>query len=102
MFVEITGPARRDLSAIATYTRKVWGALQCDRYMSALNVKFKRLSRHPRLGAVRNDLRGVPRVLLVGEHITFYDHRIFYEITADAIVIKRVLHQARDIRSELE
>ncbi|WP_404969287.1 type II toxin-antitoxin system RelE/ParE family toxin [Sphingomonas sp. PP-F2F-G114-C0414] len=56
--------------------------------MRAINATFERLSVFHEFGVLRTDLPGGVRSLPTGEH------RIFYKVTSDEVLIVRVLHKA--------
>lgn len=62
-----------------------------DRVLSGLLDAEERLADHPQLGRLRPELPGQLRSWSVAPYV------LFYQPLADAILIVRVLHGARDI-----
>lgn len=62
-----------------------------ERYTSLLHEKFGTLSRQPRIGRARDELRIGMRSFPVGNYI------IFYREIPGGILVLRVIHAARDV-----
>ncbi len=70
-----------------------------DRLLDEVEVVVDLLIEFPGLGRPRDELRAGVRSFRVRR----FRHLIFYRVTADAIVLLRILHGARDIeRTPLE
>jgi len=81
--------AEHDLESIYDYTVEHWSRRQAKAYLGELTVAFQALAAGTRVG---RDAELGHRVmkLPVGSHV------VFYRVTASAIEIVRVLHQAMD------
>jgi toxin ParE1/3/4 len=85
--------ARADLDEIWHYIATESGSEQAaDRTVDSILDRLLLLSRWPRLGRSRNDLRRGLRSYGIGNYV------IFYRISRAGVVILRVLHARRDIR----
>lgn len=62
-----------------------------DRFLRAMEQKFRLLSTQPKLGRLRSELMAELRSFPVGRYVAFYLSM------ADGIELLRVLHGARDI-----
>jgi toxin ParE1/3/4 len=88
--------ARTDLDEIWDYVFAESGSEPiADRVIDQIVNRFILLSRWPRLGRPRRDLRRGLRSHTVGNYL------IFYRIVRGGILILRVLHGRRDIGSLL-
>ena len=87
--------AERDLIEIYDYTEETLGAYQADAYHAGLERTFDLLADFPRIGrAVEEIAPGFRRFL-------FQAHTVFYTEEAAFILIRAVLHQAREIKRDL-
>ena len=91
--VQLTPPARRDLTSIVLYSEERWGVRQSDSYTKRLNKAMERLTRFPLLGISRSDLLDGVRARPVAQHI------IFYRVDEDTITVLRLLHHSIDERT---
>lgn len=55
----LTPRAYNDLGNIARYTRQQWGEAQREKYMRALDDRFRWLAEHPHSGKHRPDIARV-------------------------------------------
>lgn len=83
--------ARRDLKAIARYTRETWSQQQADRYNEDLTSTFERLGEYPDLGRGRPELPVGTLAFVVIRHV------IIYRTDGPRIFILRVVHQQMDL-----
>lgn len=88
--VTLSRDADTDLDGILDYSIAVHGRAVAEAYLRTIHAVFDRLSDFPELGAARNDLPGAMRSLPSGEH------RIFYVVQPESVLIARVLHKAMD------
>lgn len=79
-----------DLDSIFDYGVATHGADTAGAYVRNIEAVMDRLLVHPALGAAR-DLRPGLRSIAAGEH------RIYYRIEGEAIIVARVLHKAMDM-----
>jgi toxin ParE1/3/4 len=86
----LTPRAYDDLKNIARYTRQQWGERQRERYMRALDERFRWLAEHPRSGKHRLDIAEGYYCFPQGSHL------IFYLIGTDLIDIIGVPHKQMD------
>lgn len=90
MRLEQSPSAERDLVDITDYTLAQHGAAQTIAYLDAIEAAFRRLADHPQIGVARHDLRPGLRSFPCGEH------RIFYLVQGETVLVVRVLHKAMD------
>ena len=93
--VVLTRLARTDLAANDRYTAAHYGADAADRYTLGFAEAFDLLARHPEAGAAQ-PLLGTGIRCLVHRR-----HRVFYRVDDAQVIIIRILHHARDARSQL-
>jgi toxin ParE1/3/4 len=90
----VAGSAATDLDEIWFYIASESGSTDvADRVIDAITERFCLLADYPRLGRQRPDLRAGLRSYRVGDYL------IFYRIEAPDVLILRVLHSRRDIRT---
>ncbi len=87
--------AERDLIEIYDYTEETFGAYQADAYHAGLERTFDLLASFPRIG------RAVEEITPGLRRFRFQAHTVFYTEEADFILIRAVLHQAREIKPDL-
>lgn len=94
--IEFTHAAVADLSEIDEYSLVQFGAEAGEAYMRGFNKALALLRDHPLAGAITPSYGKAYRCLV------HQRHRIFYTITADKVLIVRVLHHARDAKGAME
>lgn len=82
--------AERDLIEIYDYTEETFGAYQADAYHSGLERTFDLIANFPRIG------RAVDEIVPGFRRFRFQAHTVYYTEEADFILIRAVLHQARE------
>jgi toxin ParE1/3/4 len=82
--------ARSDLIEIWLYSFKNWGATQADRYLDELEAGMRECGAEPERGRRRDEVRPGYWSILVRRHVAFYT------VTADTVLIQRVLHGSMD------
>lgn len=87
--------AERDLIEIYDYTEETFGAYQAEAYHAGLERIFDLLANFPRIGRSVEEI--APRV----RRFRFEAHTVFYTEESDYILIRAVLHQAREIKPDL-
>jgi toxin ParE1/3/4 len=87
--------ARADLIDIYDFTEAMFGAYQADAYHAGLERTFGLLADFPRIGQPADELRAGYR------RFRFQSHFVFYTAEADDVVIRTILHAAKDIRPQL-
>lgn len=88
--VRVTPRAAKDLDAIARHSARVWGDAQMERYMRAIDARFRWLALNPFAGRDRSDVAPGYRSFPEGRHL------IFYLVADDHIAIIGVPDQAMD------
>lgn len=95
MRLELSRRAQSDLDEIRDFSVAEFGAERAAAYLDALEGAFRRIIHFPQAGAVHDALGPGSRALGCEQH------RIFYEVRADTILILRILHEAMDVRRHL-
>jgi toxin ParE1/3/4 len=95
MRLRLRALAVRDMDGIFDYSFTIHGAAAAESYTRNLNAAMERLLDFPGLGVSTESVRPGLRSLPAGEH------RIFYRIEGNEIVVARVLHKAMDERRHL-
>lgn len=95
MRLELSRRAQADLDDIRDYSIEHFGLERAIRYLDAVEGAFRRILEYPNIGQTRPELGDKLRSLPVGEH------RLYYSLGADTILILRVLHKAMDIERYL-
>ncbi len=78
--------AQADLREIWLYSWKTWGEAQADRYLDELDAGLHECGAEPECGRRREEVRPGYWSVLVRRHVAFYT------VTADEVLIQRVLH----------
>ncbi len=91
MRLELSRRAQADLDDIRDYSLAQFGAERAVAYLDAVERAFRRMIDYPDLGAVHPTVRPPMRSLGCGQH------RIFYEVRGDTILLVRILHKAMDV-----
>lgn len=91
----LTPAAQADIEQIWEYTQERWDADQADGYNRELQHAIERAAAHPHIGRSCEDIRPGYFKIAVGSHVAFY------QVTADAIIIVRILHQRMDVNRHL-
>lgn len=93
--VQLSCDAAADLQNIADYTIQTFGVKQARRYRDGLRSTFVAIAENPDIGIDGAWLRrGVRRQF-------YQSHVIFYEATAEGILILRILHKSEDAPQHL-
>ncbi len=95
MRLELSRRAQADLDEIRDYTVAEFGAERAVAYLGAVESAFRRIVDYPDLGAVHPTVRPATRSLGCQQH------RIFYQVESDTILIVRILHKAMDVGRHL-
>jgi toxin ParE1/3/4 len=90
VLVVLTDEARDDLQSIALYGVLNWGEDEAAKYHARIADVLESLARFPALGRRATDVAGEVRSVAVG------NHRIFYRVETDAVLVLRVMHQRMD------
>lgn len=82
--------AEADLDEIAIYTKQQWGREQARDYLASLRAEMEGLARfprrHPRYKSLFGEFHRAPSG----------DHRIYYRLEDETVIIVRVLHSRMD------
>lgn len=89
--IHLSEAAKADLIDIWTETFQAWGVEQADTYLDDIDRALMSLIDNSLKGADCSDLLRGARRLITGRHLAFYD------VSADAIFVIRVLHQSMDV-----
>ena len=76
---------------IQHYSVRQWGTVQAREYDATVVRALKLLQEHPNLGRDRSDLVPGLRSHPVERHL------IFYRVSADTLIIHRILHQRMNV-----
>jgi plasmid stabilization system protein ParE len=87
--LEFDPQARTDLAAIRAYLLSQAGPAPAERVRAYLRRRIRSLLDNPRLGVATTE----PAIRVLPP--TRYPYRIFYTVTANAIVILHIRHSAR-------
>lgn len=89
---ELTEDADADLGDILRHTYATWGQNQFEKYYALLETSFADLCASPDGARTRSEDGIFPgcRSIGVGQH------RVFYEVLPDRILILRILHAGMD------
>lgn len=93
--VGFTHSAVADLSEIDEFSLAQFGEEVGEAYMRGFDGAFALLRDHPYAGP------GTPEYGAAYRCLVHQKHRIFYTVETDRILIVRVLHHARDVRTAL-
>jgi toxin ParE1/3/4 len=96
MQLELSRRARADLDDIRDYSIQTFGIARTIAYLDTLDQAFRRLLSFPEIGAVHSTVQPPVRTLACGQH------RIFYDVMAERIVVQRVLHKAMDVEQHIQ
>ena len=87
--------AQVDLEQIWDFTHDRWGVDQAEEYLRELQRAIERAAANPLIGRACDEIRPGYRKLAAGSHV------LFYRLTAEGIVVVRVLHQRMDVDRHL-
>ncbi len=87
--------ARADLIDVYDFTEASFGVYQADAYYAGLEMTFSLVADFPRIGQPADELRARYR------RFRFQSHYVLYTDEGDHVVIRAILHTAKDIRPPL-
>jgi toxin ParE1/3/4 len=93
--IRLLSTAKTDLIEIRQFSFAEFGPDVADAYFLGFKKAFSLLRTHPLAGAEKPNLGSDIRCLVHRRH------RIFYSVEGDLILIRRIIHHARDARSAL-
>ena len=85
--------AKADLVELWSYVAGERSVDTADRLVVSITARFLLLSRHPRVGRQRDDLRAGIHSFPVGNYV------VLYRIEGDDVVIQRVVRGSRDLEA---
>ena len=93
--LRISRRAEKDLDDIRDRGVREFGARAATEYLAGFYRVFALLRDHPQAGEARDQYgRGI-------RSFSHHPHRVLYRVHGQGVVIVRILHQARDMRSAL-
>ncbi len=95
MRLELSRKAQADLDDIRDYSVAEFGVARAVDYLDAVEAAFRRIVEFPDIGAAQPAVRPLTRSLGCQQH------RIFYEVRSDTILIVRILHKAMDVERHI-
>ena len=95
MRLELSAKARADLDDIRDYSLSRFGVARAIAYLDALDQAFRRILSFPEIGAAHPTVQPSILSLACGQH------RIFYDVTEESVVVQRILHKAMDVQRHL-
>lgn len=93
--LRVSAEARRDLQDIGSTGTREYGPIASAAHVEGFRRLFRLLRDQPFAGQEWPDLD------LGVRSLSHRPHRILYRVDGDAVVIDRIIHQARDIRHVL-
>jgi toxin ParE1/3/4 len=91
MRLELSRKAQADLDEIRDFSVQAFGVVRALAYLDQIEQAFRHLLNFPEIGSSHPGLRQSVRSLACEQH------RIFYDINGDRIVVQRILHKAMDV-----
>ena len=91
----LSSTAQDDLTTIMEYTIQKWGDHQADKYFEQLQNGLEKIQDNPKIGRVRTDISDRHRSILIEKHI------VIYLVQDTDVLVSRILHQSRDIKTSL-
>lgn len=86
MRVELSTEALADVRQLSAWGLSHWGEDAVRTYLDDLDQALGRLEEYPELGVARSDL------FPGGRELRCREHRLFYQLSDDVVVIVRILH----------
>lgn len=94
--VIISSAARLDLLSIDEYGIDRFGEVAADALNAGFRRAFEQLAEYPRSAPERPDYGENMRCLM------YLGYRVLHQFNGEAVLIVRVLHHSRDVRSALQ
>lgn len=95
MQLELSRRAQADLDDIRDFSLERFGAARAIAYLDAVDQAFRRILSFPEIGAPH------PKLLPPLRSVACEQHRIFYEVRKDSVLVQRILHKAMDVDRHL-
>lgn len=93
---DLTRLAQDDLRSIARFTQSRWSVRQRNAYLKEFDQTFQSLAMNPEMGSACDEIREGYRKLPHGTHVIY-----FKQLSANELLIVRILHAAMDVDSNL-
>jgi toxin ParE1/3/4 len=94
--LRLSRSAEADFDAIDTHSCEQFGEEVADIYMNGFGEMFEMLRRYPKAGQSERGLgKGIRK-------LTYRQHRIFYLVDDDLVLIVRIVHHAMDAKRALK
>ena len=93
---ELSFPARKDIKEIVSYTLRVWGEAQAEKYTDTLERTISRIALRELQGHLVSDAH--PDIF----RVKCLHHYLFFRREQDHVVILAVLHEKKDFLRHLE
>ncbi|WP_010214415.1 type II toxin-antitoxin system RelE/ParE family toxin [Sphingomonas sp. PAMC 26621] len=90
MRLRLSRRAQGDLDGVRDYTVEHYGTARAILYLDVIEQGFRRILAYPQIGAAQPEVKTGLQSLSAGEH------RLWYRVESEEIVILRVLHKAMD------
>jgi len=95
MRLELSRRAQADLDDIRDYSLEHFGPVRAIAYFDAIEEAFRRIQSFAEIGAQHPILEPPVRSLACEQH------RIFYDVLKNRVVVQRILHKAMDVPRQL-
>ena len=95
MRLELSRRAQADLDEIRDYSLQTFGADRAIAYVDEIERAFRHILRFPEIGVVHSTSQPPVRSLACQQH------RIYYRILDDRVLVGRILHKAMDVERHL-
>ncbi len=93
--LRIAERARREIDDIYEHGEKHYGDRPTVRYIAKLTEKLNLLADHPFISTERREVRPPIRLLV------HQAHNVFYDVTADEVIVQRILYHSVNWQDEL-
>ena len=91
--LRLTSTAQRDLTAIREISVRDYGPKAARDFMAGFERIFQLLRDQPFAGQLRDEFG------LNDRSFSYRPYRLLYQVNGDEILITRIIHQARDVRT---
>lgn len=92
MRLELSRRAQADLDDIRDYSLAEFGTARAVAYLDAMEEAFRRMLDYPEIGSIHRAVH--PPIRCLG----CQQHRIFYQVDGDRMLVVRILHNAMDVQ----
>ena len=95
MKLVVSPRARADIDEIWKYTAHRWGERQAEVYLRLVEEGVNAVAANPAVGRPCDEVRPGYRRYPLGSHV------LFYRVSAERVVVIRILHQRMDVDRHL-